>query len=247
MSRYELFSPEGMRLDGRRFNDLRLFSAKMNTHPLSANGSCTLQQGNTRVICLVRGPNESSKSSSKSDLPFISLAINIHDDNRVVQTKIKRGKDKRLNEMANHITSTIQQLILRDQYQRTALDIQITVLSNDGGLLAACTNATILSLVDAGIAIYDYVAACCVGVWDDICLVDVSGEEERDVACVTIGLVGNGSGNEARIGLLVAEDRMPLDRLDRALQVGGEGCNKVRRLMDDVVRNRGIELIGKRQ
>lgn len=247
MSRYEIFSPEGLRLDGRRYNDLRSFSAKLHTHPQSANGSCTLQQGNTRVLCLVRGPTETAKQNLDPTLPSINVTISSHDSGSNRPLKRLR-KDRRLIEMGNHIKHTLEQIVLKNIYNRTGLDIQITVLANYGGLLAACLNATILALVDSGVAIYDYVAACSVGVWDNVSLVDTSDAEEMDVSCVSIGVVGNSDDFEnARIGLLVAEDKMPLERLQNAMEIGVAGCARIRELMDQIVRDKGVELISKQQ
>ncbi|KAF8437345.1 ribosomal protein S5 domain 2-type protein [Terfezia claveryi] len=57
MSRYELLSPEGLRIDGRRWNELRRISAQMSTQS-AADGSSYLEQGNTKIICTVIGPAE---------------------------------------------------------------------------------------------------------------------------------------------------------------------------------------------
>lgn len=246
MSRYEVFSPEGLRLDGRRYNDLRAFSAKLNTHPQSADGSCTLQQGNTRVMCLVRGPTETTKQNTDASLPYINVAISSHDSGNRPVKRVR--KDRRMIEMANHVTHTLEQVVLRNAYGRTGLDIQITILANYGGLLAACLNATILALVDSGVAIYDYVATCSVGVWDNVSLVDTSEAEEMDVSCLTLGVVGNSDDfDNARVGLLVAEDKMPLERLANAMEIAVAGCARIRELMDEVVRAKGAELISKQQ
>lgn len=249
MSRVEVFSPEGLRMDGRRFNDLRHFAAKTHSHPLSADGSCVLQMGNTQVLCLVRGPSDTLNTASGSNtdgLPTIAVSISSHDSG---QGKINRRlrNDKRLNELANHIKNTMEQIIVSNIYARTSLEIQITVLANDGGLLAACCNATTLALIDAGVAVYDYVSACTIGVWDRVSLVDICGMEEADVAVTTVGVLGAGDASNARIGLLVAQDKMPMDRLPNALQVAIDGCEKIRQIMDEIVREMGIELVSKNQ
>ena len=46
-----------LRLDGRRWNELRRLSAQISTQA-SADGSSYLEMGNTKVICTVSGPNE---------------------------------------------------------------------------------------------------------------------------------------------------------------------------------------------
>lgn len=46
-----------LRLDGRRWNELRRLQASISTSP-SADGSSYLEMGNTKVICTVEGPSE---------------------------------------------------------------------------------------------------------------------------------------------------------------------------------------------
>lgn len=46
-----------LRLDGRRWNELRLLQAQISTNPASS-GSSYLTMGNTAIICSVHGPAE---------------------------------------------------------------------------------------------------------------------------------------------------------------------------------------------
>ena len=46
-----------LRLDGRRWNELRRIHAQISTQP-AADGSSYLEMGNTKVICTVSGPQE---------------------------------------------------------------------------------------------------------------------------------------------------------------------------------------------
>ena len=46
-----------LRLDGRRWNELRRVHAQISTQA-SADGSAYLEMGNTKVICTVAGPAE---------------------------------------------------------------------------------------------------------------------------------------------------------------------------------------------
>jgi exosome complex component RRP41 len=46
-----------LRLDGRRWNELRRIRAQVSTQP-AADGSSSFEIGNTRVICHVAGPHE---------------------------------------------------------------------------------------------------------------------------------------------------------------------------------------------
>lgn len=49
-----------LRLDGRRWNELRRLTAQISTQA-AADGSSYLEMGNTKVICTVNGPAEGLK------------------------------------------------------------------------------------------------------------------------------------------------------------------------------------------
>lgn len=57
MSTKELVSPEGLRCDGRRPNELRQIKVKMGLFS-RADGSCYYEQGNTKILVAVYGPRE---------------------------------------------------------------------------------------------------------------------------------------------------------------------------------------------
>lgn len=52
-----------LRLDGRRWNELRLLQAQISTNPASS-GSSYVTMGNTVVICAVHGPAEGARSDA---------------------------------------------------------------------------------------------------------------------------------------------------------------------------------------
>jgi exosome complex component RRP41 len=52
-----------LRLDGRRWNDLRRIHAQVSTQ-IAADGSSYLEMGQTKVICTVIGPSETRRGAS---------------------------------------------------------------------------------------------------------------------------------------------------------------------------------------
>ena len=59
----EYISPEGLRLDGRRPGEIRNVECKLGVMSSRATGSAYLEMGNTKVLCSVFGPKESSQRS----------------------------------------------------------------------------------------------------------------------------------------------------------------------------------------
>ncbi|OMH80436.1 Exosome complex component RRP41 [Zancudomyces culisetae] len=65
MSKLELLNPEGLRIDGRRANELRKITCKTNVLH-STDGSAYYEQGNTKVLVGVFGPHENHFESESS-------------------------------------------------------------------------------------------------------------------------------------------------------------------------------------
>ncbi|ODV66628.1 ribosomal protein S5 domain 2-like protein [Hyphopichia burtonii NRRL Y-1933] len=235
MSRLELYSPEGLRIDGRRWNELRRFECRTNTHPNSSDGSSYVEQGNTKIISMVKGPmeplNRSQINTKKATIEINLLISNFS----TLERKKKMKNEKRLIELKTTLERTFEQSIMSYNYPRTIIQVNVFVLAQDGGLLAGITNAITLSLIDAGISMYDYVSAINCGLYDKTPLLDLSTLEENDISCITIGVIGKSE----KLALLLLEDKMPLDYLESVLAIGIAGSHRIRELMDNEVRKQG--------
>ena len=66
-----------LRLDGRRWNELRRLTAQTSTQA-SADGSSYLEMGNTKVICTVSGPSEpKGAGGQRSDRAGVVVEISV--------------------------------------------------------------------------------------------------------------------------------------------------------------------------
>lgn len=235
MSRMELYSPEGLRIDGRRWNELRRFECRINTHPNSSDGSSFVEQGNTKVICMVQGPME-PQLRLQSDPNHATIEVTLSIANFSTTERKKRLKnEKRLVELKASLERTFEQSVMCRLYPRTIIAVSIHVLAQDGGLLAAITNAITLALIDAGIAMYDYVSLVSAGLHDVTPLLDLNALEENDMSTLTLGVIGKSE----KLALLLLEDKMPMDRLESVLAIGIAGGHRIRDLMDEEVRRHG--------
>lgn len=231
----ELYSPEGLRVDGRRWNELRRFECQINTHPNSADGSSFVEQGNTKVMCMVSGPKEPPmRSQLDQNRAVIEISLNVASFSTLERKKRNRT-EKRMVELRTTLERTFEQSILAHMYPRTLIEVNVQVLAQDGGLLACVTNAVTLALIDAGIAMYDYVSAVSVGLHDQTPLLDLNTLEENDMSFLTIGVVGKSE----KLAMLLLEDKVPLDRLESVLGIAIAGGHRIRELMDNEVRKHG--------
>lgn len=241
MSRLEIYSPEGLRIDGRCWNELRNFECSINTHPNSADGSSYVRQGNTQVMCLVNGPQEpANRNQMLLDRASLNVSINVASFSTADRKKRSKG-DRRIQELNTILERTFEEVIVVSNYPRTCISVSIHVIAQDGGLFAACANAMTMALVDSGIAMYDYVVSSSSGVFDVTPLLDLNHLEELDVPYLTVGIVGSSD----KISLLLLENRMPLDRMEGVLAIGISGCHRIREIMDAEVRRQGAQRLSK--
>lgn len=68
MGRQEFVSPEGLRVDGRRPDELRAINGQLNVFA-KADGSAALSFGSTRVMASVYGPREVRRFDRLLPLP----------------------------------------------------------------------------------------------------------------------------------------------------------------------------------
>ena len=177
------------------------------------------------------------------------------------QTDRRRiGKtDKRTTELQNTISQTFQSHLFTNLYPRSSISIALHILSLDGGLLAACLNAASLALVDAGVPMPSMLAACTAGLVENIDqaaiqyepLQDLNNAEEQELPFLSVGTVGAHEGEEDRVAVLIMETRMQIgkdgEKLEGLLSIAIEASKQVRRIMQEVVRSHGENVLRSRK
>ncbi|KAJ2812720.1 Exosome non-catalytic core component [Coemansia furcata] len=241
MSRQELLSPEGLRVDGRRANELRRISCRASVLN-SADGSSYYEQGNTKVLVAVYGPREPRTKSLTHDQATINVEFNVAPFSTSERRKRSKG-DKRLLEVASFVKQTFEGAVQTAVYPRSQIDIYIHLLQHDGGTLETCINAATLALVDAGISMVDYVCACTAGFIDETPVLDLNFVEESSIETpdLTVAVLPR-SGN---IALLQMESRLHSSKLEDVLELATEGCKHIHKKLDDAVLAAASELAKK--
>jgi exosome complex component RRP41 len=237
-----------LRLDGRRWNELRRLTAQISTQA-AADGSSYLEMGNAKVICTVTGPAEGKRvgaSGGSSGDAEVRVEIGIAGFSGV--DRKRRGRnDKRVSEMQTTISSAFASTLFTHLYPHSTILITLHILSQDGSLLAACLNAATLALIDAGIPMSDYIVACTAGSTSSYSsndekadpLLDLNGMEEQELPFLTVATFGATD----RVSVLVMETRVQVGRLEGMLAVGVDGCKQVRVILDGVVRRQGKKIL----
>ncbi|ORY55913.1 3' exoribonuclease family, domain 1-domain-containing protein [Pseudomassariella vexata] len=245
-----------LRVDGRRWNELRRLHGQIRTQA-AADGSSYLEMGNTKVMCIVTGPSEdkrktgggSTSSASVASAPNaadVSVGVVVAGFSSVDRKKRSRS-DKRIQELQATISKALAGSLHTHLFPRSTISISLNVLSQDGSLLAALINAAALALVDAGIPMTDYLVACTAGSTssyaanDDAAdpLLDLNTQEETELPGLTVATVGATD----KIAVLVCESRVQVGRLEGMMAVAADGCKQVREILDEVVRQQGARMI----
>ncbi|KAJ6779286.1 hypothetical protein PWT90_07901 [Aphanocladium album] len=241
-----------LRVDGRRWNELRRLHALIRTQD-AADGSSYLEMGHTKVMCVVSGPSEQQQnqrrggqSNASRDGATVNVNIIIAGFSSV--DRKKRGRnDKRMQEMEITIAKALSSNLHTHIFPHSSISISLHVLSQDGSLLAALLNATTLALIDAGIPMTDYIAACTAGstssfaAGDDSAdpLLDLNNQEEQELPFLTVATLGDSD----KVAVLACESRIQVSRLEGMLVVGIDGCKQVKKFLDSVVKTKGGKMI----
>ncbi|CAK7262762.1 Exosome non-catalytic core component [Sporothrix epigloea] len=252
-----------LRVDGRRWNELRRCHAHIRTQA-AADGSSSWEMGNTKVMCVLTGPREPGPkragtvsagggTTGAGNETEAEVIVNIVVAGFSTVDRRRRGRaDKRIQEMSATVARTLASVLHTHLYPRSAITFSLHVLSQDGSLLAALLNAATLAAVDAGIPMTDYVVACSAGstASDSAAdnnasgadaadpLLDLNLQEEQELPSLTVATLGATD----RVAALVCESRVQASRLEGMLAVAVDGCKQVRALVDRVVREAGLAI-----
>ncbi|KAI9205338.1 ribosomal protein S5 domain 2-type protein [Polychytrium aggregatum] len=232
MSRHEIVSPEGLRVDGRRPGELRRINCRTGIFT-QADGSAYIEIGNTKCLAAVYGPREpQKKGQAVHDRAFISVEFNVASFSSG-EHKEKLRQDRRLLELGTTIRQTFEPVIMAQAYARSEIAIFIQILQTDGGILHTAINATTLALIDAGIAMTDYVAACSSGFANDHAILDLNYiEEMAEVPALTMAILPK-TGKVTMLGL---EARLHLDHFEATMNLANDGCAAVLDILDEAIR-----------
>ncbi|CAN8101563.1 unnamed protein product [Discula destructiva] len=246
-----------LRVDGRRWNELRRCHAQIRTQA-AADGSSYLEMGNTKVMCVVTGPTDQQAAprvggaggqqqrSEQEREAEVNVSIVVAGFSSV--DRKRRGRnDKRISEIQSTISHALSSNLHTNLYPQSTITFSLHVLSQDGSLLACLLNACTLAAIDAGIPMTDYIAACTAGSTSSYAandesadpLLDLNHQEEQELPSLTVATLGTSD----KVVVLVCESRVQVGRLEGMLAVGVDGCKQVRAILDGVVREKGARMI----
>lgn len=191
----EFISVAGLRVDGRRSEEVRRIRTRFGLFQ-RVDGSAYYEQGNTKVVAVVYGPRElragavgaaaTAGISGGSDGGQPRAAVHCEFSQAAFATserKAARAGERKKTESALALKQIFEACVQTQLYPRSQIDVFVQVLQADGGELPASINAVTLALIDAGIALNDFVVASSAGYLQQTLLCGV---------CVSLCMLGRG-------------------------------------------------------
>lgn len=217
----KLIDKKGLRLDGRKPNELR--PIKIEVGVLSnADGSAYIEQGKNKILAAIYGPKEVHPKHLALPDRMI-LRCRYHMAPFSVQERKSPAPSRREIELSKVIREALEPAIFLEYYPRTAIDVFVEVLQADGGTRCASITAASLALADAGIPMKDLVAACAAGKVDDTIVLDLMDTEDKiGAADVPVALMPNLDA----ITLLQMDGTLSLEEFEQAVNLALEGSVK---------------------
>ena len=228
-----LLSPEGLRIDGRKLDELR--PIRMQVGALhNADGSAFVEWGANKVMAAVYGPREvHPRHLQQNNKAVIQCKYNMAAF--AVDERKRPGLDRRSQEISKVIGEAFESVVFAEEYPRTSIDIYIEVLQANAGTRCAGLVAASLALADAGIPMVDLLPAVAVGKIAGKIALDLRKEEDNfGDADLPIALVPQ----SGRLVLIQMEGHMTEEELSQALELGVQGCREIYEKMKQALRER---------
>lgn len=227
MVKHDLLTPEKLRIDGRRPNEVRPVECESGGLVSGADGSASVSMGLTKAIAYVYGPRPLGRRLQQS-----SGAASVYVEYRTatfsaIDRKRRSKGDRQSQERGLWLEGIFKEAILIDQYPKSQIEIFVEILQQDGSPVSAAINAITLALVNAGIPMRDLVSSCTLGVMDNkTILVDLNNSEaENGAGAAQICLATY--PRTGRITLCEVESKVPVGAFQEALKLGIASCADV--------------------
>ncbi len=226
-----LISPEGLRVDGRRPDELRPVELKVGVLK-QADGSASIRQGKTYIIAAVYGPRElHPRHLTLNDRAYLRVEYRMATFS--VPDRKRPAPSRREKEISMVIANALKPALFLEEFPKAVVDVFIQVIQADGGTRCAAINAASLALADAGIPMRSLIPAVAVGKADGQLIVDLGDEEDKygqgDVPMAIIPTT-------EELTLLQQDGSFNREELQEAMQMGINACKYLHELQKESLR-----------
>lgn len=229
----KLINEEGLRVDGRKFDQLRPIKIEIGTLE-KANGSAYIEWGKNKILAAVYGPREvHPRHLELSDRTLFRCRYHMAPFSTTERKN--PAPSRREIELSKVIRDAIEPVIFTELFPRTSIDVFIEVLQSDGGTRCAGITVASLALADAGIPLKDLIAACAAGKVDDQIVLDLNDiEDQKGQADLPVAMSPQNGG----ITLLQMDGLMSGEEYEKALYLAIEGCKQINGMQREALKKK---------
>lgn len=223
---------DGKRVDGRTPNQLRDVRIEAGVIP-EADGSAFVEWGGNKITCGVYGPRECIPRHEASPYRALLKCRYMMSPFASLEEHGRSGPSRRSTELSKVIREVFENLVIREKFPNTQIDIFIDVLQADGGTRTASVTAAAVALANAGIPMKDMVSAVAVGKADDVLLADL-GKSEDNFGQSDMPLAI--SHRDKNLLLIQMDGLLTKEEINTALDMAEENAEKVHKLQEDALK-----------
>ncbi len=231
----KLIDKKGLRLDGRKLDELRPVKMEVGILP-NADGSAYLEQGKNKILAGVYGPKEAHpRHIAKQDRAVIQCRYHMAPFS--VEERKSPAPSRRDIELSKVIREALEPAVFLEYYPKTSIQVYIEILQADGGTRCAGITTAALALADAGIPMRDLVVACAAGKADGKMVVDLNDTEDKvGDADVPVAFMPNLNA----ITLLQMDGNLSVEEFGTAVGMALDGCKQLYALQKEALKSKYI-------
>lgn len=224
---------EGLRLDGRKWDELRPIKFEVGTLE-KADGSAYVEWGGNKILAAVYGPREvHPRHLALADKALFRCRYHMAPFS--TEERKNPAPSRREIELSKVIREALEPAIFTELYPRSGIDVFIEVLQSAGGTRCAGITVTSLALADAGVPIKDLVVACAAGKIDGNVVLDLSDpEDQKGEADLPVAIMPRSD----EVCLLQMDGLLSGEEFEKAFKLSVEGCKKVYQLQREALRSK---------
>jgi len=228
-----LLDDNGLRVDGRRFDELRPLKIEVGTLD-KADGSAYVEHGRNKILAAVYGPREAHpKHIALADRAVIRCRYHMAPFS--TDERKSPAPSRRELELSKVIREALEPAVMSEYFPRSTIDIFIEVLQADAGTRCAGITAAALALADAGIPMRELVAGCAAGKVDGKVVLDLSDvEDKQGEADLPVALMPKSNV----VSLLQMDGSLTEEEFKQALDMSTDACRRIYEMQRDALRQK---------
>jgi len=229
----QLVDSNGLRVDGRRIDELRPIKLEVGVLD-KADGSAYIEHGKNKILAAVYGPREAHpKHIALADRAVVRCRYHMAPFS--TEERKSPAPSRREHELSKVIRESLEPSIMSEYFPRATIDIFIEVLQADAGTRCAGITSAALALADAGIPMKELVAGCAAGKIEGKVVLDLSDiEDKQGEADLPVALMARSNV----VTLLQMDGSLTADEFNQAFEMATEACRKIYEMQREALKTK---------